>query len=281
MCDVMAVIPPDTSRDRRIEDVTNLYLIHPVARALVPVAIRAGISANAVSCIGLAIGMGAAWCFYHWESAALATLGFALAVLWLIADGLDGMVARATGTASPLGRVMDGICDHGVFVLIYLALAFSVGTAEGWALAVTAGVAHAVQSSLYEAERARFHRRIKGDSGEARPVRTRNPLERLYDFVAGSLDRAAGRFDRALREQPAIASVYGRNAAPAMKAMALLSANMRVVAVWLACLLGDPQLFWWWEIGPLTIIAAITILWHRRVETMTAGLHIPQKQLRP
>jgi phosphatidylglycerophosphate synthase len=256
-------------------------MIHPAARALVPVAIRAGISANAVSCIGLVIGAGAAVCFYNWASPLVATLGFALAILWLIADGLDGMVARATGTASPLGRVMDGICDHGVFVLIYVAMAISIGTVQGWALAVAAGVAHAVQSSLYEAERARFHRRIKGDSGEARPIRTRNPLERLYDFVAGSLDAAAGRFDNALRDRPALAEIYGRKAAPAMKAMALLSANMRVLAIWLACLLGDPALFWWWAIGPLTIIAAITIMWHRRVEAMTAGLHIAEKQLRP
>lgn len=277
----MAAIPPDTSRDRRIEDVTNLYMIHPAARALVPGAIRLGISANAVSCIGLVIGAGAAVCFYNWASPLVATLGFALAILWLIADGLDGMVARATGTASPLGRVMDGICDHGVFVLIYLAMAISIGTVEGWALAVAAGVAHAVQSSLYEAERARFHRRIKGDSGEGRPVRTRNPLERLYDFVAGSLDRAAARFDRALRADPALAGIYGRKAAPTMKAMALLSANMRVLAIWIACLLGDPKLFWWWEIMPLTIIAAATILWHRRVEAMTAGLHIAENQLRP
>lgn len=277
----MTPIAPDTSRDRRIEDVTNLYLIHPAARALVPVAIRAGISANAVSCIGLAIGAGAAWCLYHWQSPLLATIGFALAVLWLIADGLDGMVARATGTASPLGRVMDGICDHGVFALIYIALAMSIGTLEGWLLAVGAGVAHAVQSSLYEAERARFHRRVKGDSGELRPVRTRNPLERLYDFVAGSLDRAAARFDRALRAEPALAGVYGRKAAPAMKTMALLSANMRVLAIWIACLSGDPKLFWWWEIVPLTVIAAMTILWHRRVEAMTAGLHIVENQLRP
>lgn len=277
----MTAIPPDASRDRRIEDVTNLYLIHPAARALVPVAIRWRVSANAVSCIGLAIGAAAAWCFYHWQSPVLATVGFVLAIAWLIADGLDGMVARATGTASPLGRVMDGICDHGVFVLIYVAMATSIGTVEGWTLAVAAGVAHAVQSSLYEAERARFHRRIKGDSGEARPVRTRNPLEWLYDLVAGSLDRAAARFDKALRTDPTLASTYGRKAASAMKAMALLSANMRVLAIWLACVLGDPSLFWWWEIVPLTLIAIVTILWHRRVEAMTAGLHIAEKQLRP
>jgi CDP-diacylglycerol---serine O-phosphatidyltransferase len=277
----MATIPPDTSRDHRIEDVTNLYLVHPAARALVAVAVQRGIAANTVSFIGLIIGTVAAWCFYHWESPVLAVAGFALAVGWLIADGLDGMVARATGTASPLGRVMDGICDHGVFVLIYVAMAVSIGTVEGWVLAVSAGAAHAVQSSLYEAERARFHRRVKGDSGDIRPERTGNPMERLYDSVAGSMDRAAARFDTALRQRPQLAQDYSRNAAPAMKAMAALSANMRVLAIFIACLLGDPRLFWWWEIIPLTIVAAVTILWHRRVEAMTAGLHIAENQLRP
>lgn len=268
-------IKPDLSRDRRIEDVTNLYVVHPSARALLPVAVRWGISANAVSCIGLAIGAGAAACFYHWPSPVVATIGFILAIGWLIADGLDGMVARATGTASPLGRVMDGICDHGVFALIYIALAVSIGTATGWALAIGAGVAHAVQSSLFEAERARYHRRVKGDPGDARPQRTRNPLETLYDFVAGSLDRAAARFDNALRARPALAPIYGERAAPVLKTMALLSANMRVIAIWIACLAGSPVYFWWIEIVPMTAIAVVTILWHRRVEAMTAGLHIP------
>lgn len=278
---MIAAPPPDTSRDRRIEDVTNAWLIHPAARALMPVAIRLGISANAVSCIGLAIGTLAALCFYDWQSPVSVTFGLALAVAWLIADGLDGMVARATGTASPLGRVMDGICDHGVFVLIYVAMATAIGTVEGWVLAVAAGAAHAVQSSLYEAERARFHRRVKGDAGDIRPVRTRNPLERLYDFVADSMDRAAGRFDDALRDRRALAEPYGRRAAPPMKAMALLSANMRVLAIWAACMLGDPKIFWWIEIVPLTMVCVVTILWHRRVEAMTAGLHIAENQLRP
>src|SRR3546814_9849890 len=45
-----------------------------------------------------------------------------------------------------------------------------------------------------------------------------------------------------------------------MRAMMLLSANTRVIAIFCACLAGDPKLFWWFEIGPLTIVAMLAIL---------------------
>ena len=40
-----------------------------------------------------------------------------------------------------------------------------------------------------------------------------------------------------------------------MKLMSLLSANVRVIAIFVACLVSSPQLFWWIEIVPLTLIA--------------------------
>jgi CDP-diacylglycerol--serine O-phosphatidyltransferase len=163
----MTIPPPDGSRDRRIEDSTNLWVIHPASRALLPLALRWGVSANLVSFAGLGVGAAAAYAFAHWSDPRAAVGGFLLAILWLIADGLDGMVARATKTASAFGRLLDGLCDHGVFTLIYIVLAQSIGTAEGWALAILAGFAHALQSNLFEGERARFHRRLRGDGGAA------------------------------------------------------------------------------------------------------------------
>jgi hypothetical protein len=49
------------SRDPRVEEVTNLWVIHPSGRALLPHALRLGISANLVSVIGLCIGAAAAF----------------------------------------------------------------------------------------------------------------------------------------------------------------------------------------------------------------------------
>jgi CDP-diacylglycerol--serine O-phosphatidyltransferase len=263
--------PParDGSRDRRIEDPSNLYLIHPAARALLPRALSFGLSANSVSIMGLSCGAIAALAYSHWGNPWLALVGLVFSILWLIADGLDGMIARATGTSSPLGRALDGMCDHGVFALLYIVLAASMGTAEAWILSVTAAVCHAVQSSLYEGERARFHRRVRGEALTAVPVPAGMILVRLYDSVAGSLDRVAMPFERKLAASPdpvALGASYGVRAVPAMRLQSLLTANMRVWVIFIACLVADPRLFWWFEIVPLTIIVIVGLMRHRGVE---------------
>lgn len=265
----MAFLPPsDGSRDARIEDPTNRWIVHLAGRALLPLALRARIPANAVSLLGLAFGAGAAAAFYRWEDWRLTLAGSLLCILWLIADGLDGMIARASGTASAFGRFLDGICDHVVFVLIYVALASSLDTGPAWALAAAAGLAHAVQATLYEGERDRFHRRIRGEAGAPAP-RTGNVLVRIYDLTAHSLDRYAGRFDARLRAAKAplrLGAAYGHRAVRPLKLLAVLSNNMRVLAVTAACLAGDPRLFWWWELLVLTAAAIAGMAWHRRVE---------------
>lgn len=261
--------PPDGARDPRIEDPSNRWLVHLVGRALLPLALRLGLRANAVSVAGLLLGAGGAAAFCHWREPAYATLGFLLCLLWMIADGLDGMIARATGTASPLGRFLDGLCDHAVFVLLYVALAASLGTAEAWLLASAAGLAHAFQATLYEGERTRFHRRIARASAPAAAPQALNPLVRLYDAVATGFDRAALPFDRALvrgDEGRALAARYAEAAVPPLRAMALLTNNMRVLLLWLACLGGEPRLFWWIELGPMSLLAAGAILRLRRIE---------------
>jgi CDP-diacylglycerol--serine O-phosphatidyltransferase len=263
----MLPLAPERSRDRRIEDPSNLWIVHPLARSVLPWFVARGISANAVSLGGLFLGALAAIAYANWRLWPFACIGLLLSLAWLVADGLDGMIARATGTASPLGRILDGICDHGVFFLIYLALAESVGTLEAWVLAACAGAFHAVQSNLYESERARFHRRSMGVAA-AVPTPARNPFVRLYDYVSGLLDRSALPFDQALERDAGSArlgGIYCAAAAKPLRLMILLSANVRVYAIVLACIAGHPLLFWWFEILPLTAVLLIVLWWHRIV----------------
>lgn len=266
--------PPDGSRDRRIDDSTNVWVVHLLGRMLLPLALKARVSANSISVAGFATGTAAAACFLAWREPAFATLGFLLCIGWLVFDGLDGMVARATATASALGRFLDGAVDHGVFLLLYLALGASIDTPEAWITGTVAGLVHGVQSNLFESERIRYHRRLRGDpGGEPGPPSPYWPA-RLYDRVAGSMDRLAARFDRALAAAPdrrAFAARFAERAAAPLRLMNLLTANMRVVALYLACLVGDPRLFWWWELGPLTLVTVAGLIWLRRAEARVAG----------
>jgi phosphatidylglycerophosphate synthase len=266
------------TRDPRVEDPTNLWVVHPAGRALLPLALRLGISANAVSVIGFLIGAAAAVCYYHWPDWRLATLGFVLTIGWLIADGLDGMVARATGSASPIGRVMDGICDHGVFACLYISLALSLGGVGTWVLGFAAAIIHGVQSSLYEGERARYHRRLRGEALIPGPSPHKSLAVRFYDMIANSMDQIAAPFERLLAQSGnprAFAARYAVRAVPPMKLLALLSGNARVISIYIACLAGDPRYFWWFEIIALSAIAIFGILWHRRVERLLINEDAP------
>ena len=260
---------PDRSRDRRIEDPSNLWIIHPAAHWLLPWFLERGISANAVSLGGLCLGALAALSFANWHVRPFAWIGLLLSMAWLVADGLDGMIARATGTASAVGRFLDGICDHGVFILIYVALAVSIGTVDAWILGACAGVFHALQSNLYEGERARFHRRCMGIAA-ATAAPGGNPMVRMYDQVSGVVDRFALRLDAVLGRQAnpvQFGAAYGAAAAKPLRLMSLLSANVRVYAIFLACMAREPRLFWWIEILPMTAILIIGLTWHRAVES--------------
>ena len=269
----MLPLAPERSRDRRIEDPSNLWIIHPAARSLLPWFLARGISANAVSLGGLILGALAALAFANWRLWPFACIGLLLSMAWLVFDGLDGMIARATRTATPLGRILDGICDHGVFLLIYVALATSIGTLEAWMLAAVAGGFHAVQSNFYESERARFHRRSMGAAAPA-PAPARNPFVRLYDYVFRLPDRFALPFDQALdrgSNRVQLDAAYGASAAKPLLLMSLLSANVRVYAIFLACIVRHPALFWWFELLPLTAILIIGFCWHRAVESRLIG----------
>lgn len=256
------------TRDRRIDDPTNLWFVHPVGRLLLPYFLAGGVSANSVSVGGLMLGALAAGAFAQWAtSPPLVWVGLILAVGWLVADGLDGMIARATGTAGPAGRLLDGLCDHGTFVVIYVLLATSVGTVTGWVLACSAGACHVLQANFYEGERARFHRRRDGLAGETSDS-DRNIVVQAYDRLSSTVDRYDGALTNIFANAPdrSIADAYIRLVQRPLRLMRLLSANMRVYTVFVACLLEAPALFWWFELGPMTGILIVGVAWRNRID---------------
>ena len=201
---------------------SDQYLVRPPRRAAASACRRCVCASppTSLSLAGLAFGIGAAFAYLHWPDWRMASLGFVLCVAWLIADGMDGMVARATGSTSAAGRILDGICDHAVFPFLYLFLAWSIELVHCWL--ASPRVAHAFQSTLYESERGRFHRRIRGDPRRqaAAFALSAGPALRA---VAGSLDRMAEPLDREIEHAERKAGdrrQYGRRAAPMLRMMA-------------------------------------------------------------
>ena len=115
-----------------------------------------------VSVLGamLVVAAGLAYHQHAWPISAL--LGLALHMAWHVVDGADGDLARLTGKTSPIGEMVDGLCDYLSHVVLYACSAgswrrpgWSFGVAAGWWLLV-AGLSHAVQSNHVEVQRRQY-----------------------------------------------------------------------------------------------------------------------------
>lgn len=244
------------SRPPQIEDPSNRRLLHPLADALLPLALRLGVAPTTVSLAGLVCGIAAAVCYWHWEEPLAVLAGFALMLGWHVLDGLDGKLARATGRSSDFGRVLDGACDYLVFATVEMAIVFS--HRPDWppvlALCLAAAAAHVVQAATYEGERAAWLRRASGRfQAPARP-RTGNWLTVGHNWIEARLGNGDRQVDVMLARQPRRLDRYLAATAPRLRALSVLGANSRTLTIALACLAGAPALYWWWTLIGLTAL---------------------------
>lgn len=254
----------NSARPAVIEDPSNLWFVHPIAERLLPPALKLGIHPNTVSFAGMGCGALAGWCYWHWQQPLFVIAGFMLMVGWHILDGLDGKVARASGKASPLGRLIDGVCDYLTFLFVLLPI---VLTFANWrltlAIALVSGVLHAVQSAWYEGEREAWKRRARGSFHTEKPAPSGLGIEGVYNWVEQRLGSGARDIDSALMRRPDRVEGYLAATAPLVRRLSILSANNRTIAIALACLVGNPRLYWFWEIVVLSIIA-VAMAWRLR-----------------
>lgn len=256
---------PDRARPDEIEPWTNRAVVHRAADALLPFAIRGGVSPNAVSIAGMLFGIGAAVAYTGWRDPILATLGLLLMVAWHVCDGLDGKLARATGRTSDLGRLLDGICDYATFIAVYVALALSSeAPLPMLGLAVAAGAAHAMTSLHYEAERALYIARAGGQQVSTVPAAA---VERGYLDLQSLTTREAAHFDR--RADTMQRGAYATAAAPLLRLLSLESANTRTLLIWATAIGGAPWLFWVIE---LTLLPLLSWTLARRLRNLEKGL---------
>ena len=92
-----------------------------LARPLVPLFVRVGISANAVTGLSILAGLLGAFCFLQGTAPMVVygAVGFLLANLL---DECDGKVARLTGTSSRFGAALDTWADFIVHTAFFLGL---------------------------------------------------------------------------------------------------------------------------------------------------------------
>ena len=272
-------------RTSEIEEVTNLYFIHPIAARLVPLFAALRISPNAVSVAGMLCGILAGVAYYHYQQPGSVIAGFLLMIAWHVMDGADGQLARLTNAQSATGKVLDGICDYVTFIAVYSGLAVNLSRQYGagvWLLAIAAGICHAAQSATYEMQRQEYNlwglgRRsaafvgLYDRSSRAVPLsvvqRVSDIVHRVYVrlqfLAAGVTVEFHQRLARALETQPERAATirarYRESFAPLVRRWAVMSANYRTLGIFIFALAAAPQYYFWFEIVGFSAIQVVLL----------------------
>lgn len=97
-------------KSREVEDPVNLWLHRPLAYGIVALLYKSPITPNQITVLAMLAGVASGLCFIE-GSPALMVWGGALLWASAILDGADGILARAQGTTSALGRALDGASD--------------------------------------------------------------------------------------------------------------------------------------------------------------------------
>ena len=272
-----AAVPPRTGKPREAQGFTNAWLFHPAARRLATWLARTPVTPNMVSVAGAAMVIAAGVLYARVGTPPAILAGFAIHLAWHVVDGADGDLARMTGRASPIGEVVDGLCDYGGHVVLYLLLGGALFPALGWVawgLAVAAGGSRVVQSVYAETQRRtylwwaygipwlRTGRVAGGSAGAAGAVYL--TISRWLSAGTQAVEPFAADGDP--RVAP-LARMEGRRTLPLQVA---LGANARTVLLGLAMLAGSPAWFFLVEASLLNLLLVVSILQQRRASARIA-----------
>jgi phosphatidylglycerophosphate synthase len=274
-------------RPNSIEEFSNQFIVHPLSTVLAKVAIKLGISANIVSFLGLGAGWLAAFFYFQQPALGFVFAGFLAMFAWHVLDGADGRVARATGTSSAFGRIIDGICDHLVFGAVYIAITlYLIKTGSPltiWFLALAAGLSHAVQAAGYEERRQKYQRRSRGitradvtdkllsvDGKKSTLAGIYDAAQRLVSGGISPLDQRLEEMRAAKRSDNEVQAVINKTS-KIVRAWALLNANNRTIMIAVMAAIAQPALYFVYEITILNIVLIGLLIYERRAEARIAG----------
>ncbi|HEX7761484.1 MAG TPA: CDP-alcohol phosphatidyltransferase family protein [Caulobacteraceae bacterium] len=255
---------------------TNTWLIHPISRRVVDVLAKTPITPNQVSVASVFFAAAGAASFARLPWPVSAFAGLVLLMAWHVLDGADGDLARRTGRASPIGELVDGVCDHASQATVYIALGWMLApTMGGWnaaGLAAAAALCHFVQANGYETGRKTYRRWVYG-AAWMRQTQTEGGnifqtlLGGLYIGLSNLMAPGEDALEAAL--EPKIAAggdiaaqaraVYRKAHIFIVKRSALLSSNSRTIAAFLAVLVKHPAWFFIYEITALNVVLAVVV----------------------
>lgn len=284
-----AVNAPAPGRPKEIEAATNIYFVHPASRALVDRLVTTPLTPNQISIASVAFAAAAAYVYLTLPWPWAAFVGLACQFAWHVLDGADGDLARRTGRASPIGELVDGVCDHVSQALIYIAFALVLQRSVGgwaWGISLAAATSHFIQANAYETGRKSYRhwvygaiwmRQTAGTDPSANPIA--RGLGNFYIAVSNMADTGGGRVEAAMEQHGAARDarqLYGELYQPVVKASGILDSNTRTLAGFASMLIGNPLWFFIFEIVVLNVaLVAVTSRRRQADRNLVALLSLP------
>ncbi len=290
-------------RPREMQDGLNYYLYHPLAWQLARRLARTPVTPNMVSVLGACFVIAAGVVYISpaigWPWGAL--LGMALHMTWHVVDGADGDLARLTGRSSPIGEMVDGLCDYISHIVVYLMLGWLLAQTlgwAGWAWMVAAGLSHILQANHVEVQRRQYQWWVYGTSwlrmehkaGSATGKSPFGALVSAYLALASGLTPHALAIDAAVAasagdaaRRDAIRKAVRKEAGPLLMLCKVLGPNPRAIVLGLSMLAGSP--LWYFVIygAALNLVLVGSVILHNRA-ARRLGERIGEaslRQLRP
>ncbi len=269
--------PTVTGKPRELQGFLNRVLYHPAARRLATALARTPVTPNMVSLFGAAMVVTTGILYARVGTPAAIAGGFLLHLLWHVVDGADGDLARMTGRASPIGELVDGLCDYGGHIILYVLLATALDDTIGigaWVLAVAAGLSRVMQSVFAESSRRSYQWWAYGvpwlQHNRGVPRGPGRAFSALYLLLSGLVTGATDRVNALVagaeidpHERQRIARL-ARESGPAILGIpAALGANPRTVMLGLSMLAGSPIWFFLVEITVLNVLLVTGIVRQR------------------
>lgn len=273
-----------TGKPREVQGFLNRAVYHPAARRLATWLAASPVTPNMVSVAGAAMVVTTGVLYAYVTTPAAIALGFVLHLLWHVVDGADGDLARMTGRASASGEIVDGLCDYGGHIALYLMLGSALDDTLGgwaWVLAVGAGVSRIAQSVYAESQRRTYlwwvynvaWLRTTGARGaSAGFAGLYLGISKRFSGGTETVDVlvAAAQHDPAERQRIAeLARQAGRRTLPLQIG---LGANPRTVLLGLSMIAGGPVWFFLIEATVLNVLMIASIVQQRRTCRRLAGL---------
>lgn len=280
-----------TFKSQDTEEWLDIHFTRPLGLLWAKFFNHFNIHPNVVTILSIILGAAAGVMFYYPDM--LHTIIGILLLIWAnLYDSADGQLARMTGKKTRWGRILDGFAGDVWFFTIYAAICLRLQhtympcTHVEWGLwiwllaAVSGFIFHGKQCQLADYYRNIHLYFIKGKSGSELDnfAKLREELKTLswkrdgmwmvflyfYGNYTRSQEKMTPRFQQ-LRQQLSqrfgnepvtheLAMVFRKGSLPLMKYANILTFNTRAIVLYVVLLLGQPWLYFVFEIVVMNLL---------------------------